>query len=73
MAPCSPCVRLWYKFGSRPNQNQIFVIFVVLRRSVGRIAGPISAAQRLGYTAPKKRRSGGEPLATLSRFDRARI
>ena len=27
--------------------------------------GPISAAQRLGNTAPNKRRSGGEPLATL--------
>ena len=30
-------------------------------------------AQRMGYTAPKKRRSDGEPLATLCRFDRARI
>ena len=37
MAPCYPCVRLWYKFGSRPNQNQIFVILVVLRRSVWQI------------------------------------
>ena len=51
MASCSPCVRLWYKFGSRP--KQIFVILVVLRQSLKRIAGPISAARRLGYTAPK--------------------
>ena len=29
------------------------------------MAGPISAAYRLGNTAPKKRCSGGEPLATL--------
>ena len=26
-----------------------------------------------GYTAPKKRRSGGEPLATLCRFHRSGI
>ena len=49
---------------------QIFIIPAVVRRSEQRVAGPISAAWRLGYTAAKKRRSGGEPLATLCRFDR---
>ena len=30
----------------------------------------ISATKRLGRTAPKKHRSGSEPLATLGQFDR---
>ena len=30
----------------------------------------ISAAERQGKTASQKHRSGGEPLATLCRFDR---
>ena len=34
---------------------------------------PISAAWRLGNTAPKKRRNGGEPLATLCWFDQLEI
>ena len=50
---------------STPLKNLIFIILVVLRRSVLRVAGSISAAKRLGNTALKKRRSGGEPLATL--------
>ena len=42
-------------------KNQIFIILALLRRSVLRVARPIAAAQRLGNSAPKKRRSGGEP------------
>ena len=51
-------------------KNQIFIILVVLRRSVLRVAGPIPAAKRLGNTAAKKCRNGSESLATLCRFDR---
>ena len=46
--------------------NYIFIILVVLLRSVNRVAGSIYEAQRLDSTAPKKHPSGGEPLATLS-------
>ena len=42
----------------RGNQNQIFIILAVLRRSVLRVGCPISTAYRLDNTAPKKRRSG---------------
>ena len=45
--------------------NQIFIILALLRRSVERVAGPISTDQRLGNTVLKKRHSGGESLATL--------
>ena len=38
---------------------------VILRQSVLRVAGLNSAASRLGNTAWKKRRYGGELLATL--------
>ena len=38
---------------------------MVLHRSVLRVAGLRPAAYRLGNTAWKKRRSGGEPLVTL--------
>ena len=48
------------------NKNKIFIILTVLRRSVLRVVGSIYAAKRMGNTAPKKRRSGGEPLVTLS-------
>ena len=37
----------------------------VLRRSAQQVTGPISAAERLGNIATKKRRNVGEPLATL--------
>ena len=40
------------------------IILAVLRRSVLRVAGPISAAQRQGNTAAKKRHSGGELMAS---------
>ena len=36
-------------------------ILAILRRSVLRVVGPISAAERLGNTATKKRQRGGEP------------
>ena len=39
----------------------------VLRRSLQRVAGPISAPERLGNTAPKKRLSGrGDPVSDLT-------
>ena len=41
------------------------LMLTVSRRSVYRVAWSISAALRLGNTAPKKHRSGGEPLARL--------
>ena len=41
------------------------LILTVLRRSVQRAAGPISAASNLYNTAPKDRRSGSEPLLCL--------
>ena len=44
----------------------------MLRLSVWRVAGPISAALRLGNTAWKKRRSSGEPLGTLCLISLAR-
>ena len=50
-------------------QNQIFIILAILRRSLKRVAGSISAVLRVGITVPKKRRSGGEPMSTLCRFD----
>ena len=54
-------------------KNHIFIILAVLRRGVQRVTRTISAAERLDNTAPKKRRYGGEPLATLCRFGRAGI
>ena len=47
-------------------QNQIFVILAVLRRSMQRVTRPNTATTRLGYTAPKKRRSGGCQLDQTS-------
>ena len=44
-------------------------MLAILRRSMQRLTGPIAAISRLGYSAPKKRRRGGEPLATLRQFD----
>ena len=41
---------------------QIFNMQLVLRRNAQRVAGPIIVAERLGNTAPQKRRSGDEPL-----------
>ena len=73
MAPCSPACA----YGANSDRNQIKIKSSLYSwyytKVCDKFAGPISAAQRLGYTAPKKRRSGGEPLATLCRFDRARI
>ena len=50
------------------NSMCIFIILAVIRRIVKRMARSISAAlasERHRLTAQKKRRSGGEPLATL--------
>ena len=47
------------------NEKKIFIMFASLRRSVQQVSGPISAAQRLDDTAPKKRRSSGKLLVTL--------
>ena len=41
-------------------------MFAILPRSVGRVAGTISAAQRLDNTAPKKLRSVGDALSYLT-------
>ena len=51
-------------------KNQIFTILTLLRQSVYRVVGPNSTAWRMGNTAPKTRRNGGEALATMCRFDR---
>ena len=51
---------------SQPNLHNTRAI--TLKRVAS--AGPISVAHRLGYTTPKKRRSGDELLATLCRGDR---
>ena len=55
-------------FSNNLKSNQIFIILEVLRRSVYRVVGPISADWRPGITAAKKRRRSGEALrlATLS-------
>ena len=45
--------------------NQIFIIFVVLRQSMLRAAGP---STRLSARATRKCRSGGEPSETV--FDK---
>ena len=42
---------------------KIKIIFTVLQQN--KVAGPISEAKRQDNTALKKRRSGGEPFATL--------
>ena len=50
--------------GSKSNLHYIRYI------TAKRVARSVTAAQRAGYAALKKRRNGGEPLATLCRFDR---
>ena len=47
--------------------NEIIIV-AVLRRSVQRVAEPISAALHLDNTGPKKRSGNGVPLATRCRI-----
>ena len=44
------------------------IILAVLRRSVYRVAGLISAAKRLDNTAPQKRRSGSDTASDFTGF-----
>ena len=46
-------------------KNKIFIILAVLRRSVLRVARSITAAKRLDYTVPRKRRNGDSGLTGL--------
>ena len=65
-APPAGMGRMWA--GEECDTRRILIILAVLRRSVKRITAkmPFSAAQRVGSTAPKKRRSGAGTLSDLT-------